>query len=305
MSREASRYTANIHLQTVNDSHALAIGRVPAGSRVLDLGVADGSVAAVLTRMGCRVWGVDLDEAAAQEARMFCEKVVVGDLNRLSLVEAFDGTEFDVVLMLDVLEHLADPVPVLRGVTEVLARGGWGVISLPNVAHISARLEHLAGRFVYRDAGLLDRTHLRFFDRDGVDELLVDAGWSAIEVARVTRPLGSTEIQIDSPDPDLVRRIESEPDALTYQFVVMAAPSGSPLHEEPPLLPAAVAQAVVLDREAQIVGLRNELERLSMQVVPDLVAQLAEMRAESEARLRELTGTLAVIDGELGRLERR
>jgi hypothetical protein len=50
-----SRYTAKINLAEPSDTHALAIGRTPAGSRVLDLGVADGSVAAVLKDMGCRV----------------------------------------------------------------------------------------------------------------------------------------------------------------------------------------------------------------------------------------------------------
>jgi predicted RNA methylase len=68
MSSSPSRYTAHMDLRDVNDAHILAVGRVPAGSRVLDLGVADGSVAGVLKAMGCRVWGVELDAVAAEEA---------------------------------------------------------------------------------------------------------------------------------------------------------------------------------------------------------------------------------------------
>ena len=60
MTPPASRYTADIHFRGVNDAHVLALGRVPANCRVLDLGLADGSVAAVLKDLGCQVWGVEM-----------------------------------------------------------------------------------------------------------------------------------------------------------------------------------------------------------------------------------------------------
>jgi 2-polyprenyl-3-methyl-5-hydroxy-6-metoxy-1,4-benzoquinol methylase len=144
------------------------VGRVPANSSVLNLGVADGSVASVLRAMGCHVWGVEIDPVAAACAKRICEDVAVEDLNQLDFASRFEGRRFDVVLMLDVLEHLPDPAAVLRHVGSVLAEGGWAVISLPNVAHVSVRLSLLEGRFSYNDMGLLDRTHLGFFDRAGV-----------------------------------------------------------------------------------------------------------------------------------------
>ncbi len=188
MSPAASRYTADLNLRGVNDAHILAIGRVPANSRVLDLGVADGSVATLLKDMGCRVWGVELDPVAAEAARVVCEEVVVSDLNTLDLAQRFQGQQFDVVLMLDVLEHLSDPVAVLGRLKPVLAEGGWGVISLPNVAHLSLRLSLLQGNFTYTDVGLLDRTHLRFFDRAGVDDLLEQAGWGMFDIRTCDSP---------------------------------------------------------------------------------------------------------------------
>lgn len=267
----SSRYTADVDLSQPNDSHVLAIGRVPARSDVLDLGAADGSVASVLRRMDCKIWGVDLDDAAAEEASAWCESVVVADLNTLDLSGSFDGRKFDVVLMLDVLEHLIDPVDVLRRVSDVLRPTGWAVISLPNVAHISVRLALLGGQFTYTDLGLLDKTHLRFFDANGVHELLQDAGWRAFDVARVTRRLGTTEIEIEDADPRLVKELERDPDAVTYQFVVAAAPEGSQVLHEPPLLPAAVAQNAFLNlnpdggrviRGATVAEVWNELQRI-------------------------------------------
>jgi len=175
MSPGGSRYTAEPNLRYANDSHVLAIGRVPANSRVLDLGVADGSVAAILNDMGCQVWGVELDPEAAEAARSVCQEVVVADLNTLELAEHFGEQQFDVVLMLDILEHLSDPATVLGRVKPVVAEGGWGIVSLPNVAHLSVRLALLNGRFSYTEMGLLDRTHLRFFTRASIEELFDSA----------------------------------------------------------------------------------------------------------------------------------
>lgn len=284
-----SRYTADVDLSNPNDPHVLAVGRVPARSEVLDLGAADGSMAAVLRRMGCKVWGVELDDESARQARHHCEEVVVGDLNTLQLSDAFKGRQFDVVLMLDVLEHLVDPVGVLRGAVSVLKPSGWAVISLPNVTHISVRLALLGGRFTYTDVGLLDRTHLRFFDSDGVMELLEQAGWESMESVRVTRRLGTTEIDVDV-DPRVFGDLEHDPNALTYQFLLMAAPKGSKVLDDPPLLPAAVAQRVLLE-------LNPDGERtITSPLVSQVWDQLQRIRDGSLARrghLKNLVSTLS------------
>ena len=267
-----SRYAAKIELDRINDPHVLAVGRVPANSSVLDLGLADGSVAAVLKAMGCRSWGVEIDPSAAESARRVCEEVAVEDLNHLDLGALFEGRRFDVVLMLDVLEHLPDPAAVLRGVGSVLASGGWGVISLPNVAHVSVRLSLLSGRFAYSDVGLLDRTHLRFFDRAGVDQLLHEAGWGMLELVRVTQTLANSEIKVEGADPDLVRELESDIEGLTYQFVVCVAPLGSAAFENPPVLPAAIAQAGYR-------RLEGELRNLYSREIPRLETEIAVLQA--------------------------
>lgn len=307
MTASASRYTAQIDLSDFNDSHALAIARVPANSRVLDLGAADGSVAAVLTNMGCQVWGVEKDPVAAKAAKEVCEEVVVADLNDLEFTDIFEKNQFDVVLMLDILEHLMNPDEVLARVASVLADGGWGILSIPNVTHVSLRLSLLQGRFRYTDTGLLDRTHLRFYDREGLDALLADAGWAMFDIARVTRPLGSTEIQVEDPDPEIVRRIGSDREALTYQFVISAAPCGSTVLELPPMLPAAVAQRELVEARSQIellncqlVEARSQIDLLQHELsaahqIRDLYTELERVHVSSLDRrnqLRELLGAV-------------
>ena len=285
----ASRYTAEPNLRYANDSHVMAIGRVPAKSRVLDLGVADGSVAAVLKGMGCEVWGVELEREAAEAARAVCDEVVVADLNTFEFAEQLEGQRFDVVLMLDILEHLSDPAAVLGRAKAVVADGGWGIISLPNVAHASVRLALLKGRFRYTEMGLLDRTHLRFFDRAGVDDLLEQAGWGMFDMVRVTRRLGTTEIPVDDVDPVLAADLESDIEGTTYKFVVGAAPLGSPVLEHPPVLPAAVAQGVLLEQE-------EELRQLRLAHIPDLAEQLTAVRGGALERRGQLQGLLDALE---------
>src|SRR5918992_1179237 len=106
------------------------------------------------------------------------------DIEELVLEEVFPDQRFDVVVYGDVLEHLVDPEAVLLRTARILAPGGYVVASIPNVAHGSVRLSLMAGQFRYTDTGLLDRTHLRFFDEAGVEELFEGAGYAIREWRR-------------------------------------------------------------------------------------------------------------------------
>jgi hypothetical protein len=110
--------------------------------------------------------------------------------------------------------------------TSLLAPGGSIVISVPNVTHGALRLELLRGRFTYRRSGLLDRGHLRFFDAAALQDLVRQAGLRAETTLRVIKRLDQTEFEIDlnSIPPELRDQLESDPDALTYQFFVVARP---------------------------------------------------------------------------------
>jgi 2-polyprenyl-3-methyl-5-hydroxy-6-metoxy-1,4-benzoquinol methylase len=96
------------------------------------------------------------------------------------------------VLLADVLEHTRNPMSVLKKVGDWLAENGIIILSVPNVAHLSVRLSLLAGRFDYMERGILDKTHLKFFTRNSIDNLLKEIGYSIIE--RDITPLPLLEI---------------------------------------------------------------------------------------------------------------
>lgn len=210
-------------------SHAMLVEMVGANKRVLDVGCDTGYLGEALVAMGNRASGFEINEVTAAEARTKLERVEVGDLENIDLVEIFGPGSFDVVVFGDVLEHLRQPLPVLRQARHLLADGGSVLISTPNIAHGDIRLALLKGRFNYTKTGILDETHTRFFTRDSLVEFLHDAGFVMTELRRTKADIFSTETELrpEDFDPALIDELRRDPEATTYQFVVRAVPDDS------------------------------------------------------------------------------
>jgi len=156
---------------------------VPEGARVLDVGCGTGSVSLhLIANRRARIVGVEPDEQRAARARERGLDVRC-DILTPRLIEEMG--RFDVVMFADVLEHLADPVSLLELAKTALAPGGRIVASVPNVAHWSVRSDLIRGRFTYREWGIMDATHLRWFTDATLRGLFETAGMP-IELRRVT-----------------------------------------------------------------------------------------------------------------------
>lgn len=210
---------------------------VPPGATVLELGPASGYFTRHLGQeLGCVVDAIERDPAMADKVRPWCRRLVVGDLETLDLVQALGKNAYRAIIVADVLEHLRDPQRLLVDLRKLLAPEGQVLISVPNVAYVGLVADLAAGEFVYRDEGLLDRTHLRFFTRDSLQALLRDAGlhpwaWSAVEL-----PLNESEFnaRLDTLPAALREALTASPHAFCYQWLVAAAAS------EPATPPAEV-----------------------------------------------------------------
>lgn len=188
MSERQSVYSDHAFLGgSGNDSWSILFSLIPPGSRVLDVGCSTGHFGAALQDLkNCSVVGVDVTEADILEARRLLSDARLLDVSVDGALESL-GT-FDVVVFADVIEHLVDPRGVLRRVHEVLSTDGIVAFSIPNMGHLSVRLDLLEGRFPYRERGLLDRTHLHFYDRSEVQGVFADAGFQILrEVPVVSR----------------------------------------------------------------------------------------------------------------------
>lgn len=146
----------------------------PQCGRVLEIGCGSGATLDWLRhhKGASYTVGVEIFETAAQRAKICVDEVYCLDYEHGEL--PLNSGEFDVILCLDVLEHMINPWQVLaRLVTKHLAAGGTLIVSLPNIRYFGVVLPLLLfGKWDYKEEGVLDRTHLRFFTRRTAVQLL-------------------------------------------------------------------------------------------------------------------------------------
>lgn len=147
-------------------------------SAALDIGCAAGVLGAELQHSGivAACDGIELNSEAAQLAESRLRRVWNGSLE--SLVEQIPWLHYDLLILADVLEHLADPWAVLRLLRARSVPDCRLLLSVPNVRHYKVSLPLLfRGEFRYEDSGIMDRTHLHFFTRGSLEETVRDCGW--------------------------------------------------------------------------------------------------------------------------------
>jgi 2-polyprenyl-3-methyl-5-hydroxy-6-metoxy-1,4-benzoquinol methylase len=148
---------------------------------VLDVGCGAGGVGRAIRNRATRLVGIEMDDRAAQIARGAYDEVLIGDVNaRLVDLEP----PFDTILAYDVLEHLADPASVLRGLLALAAPGALLHVSVPNARHFTlVRDLVVRGTFGYTAWGHRDSTHVHWLTRRDLVALLEAAGWSVERTA--------------------------------------------------------------------------------------------------------------------------
>jgi len=199
--------------------------------RVLDVGCGPGYLAEHLaTRMECSVVGVEQDATLAAVARRTCAVVHERDLERDGL-RGIPG-KYSAIFFGDVIEHVRNAGQLLTQAAELLEPGGRVIVSTPNFVHVKNRIRVLFGSFEYRDAGLLDRTHVHFYTRKTLFQLLAQCGYGVTRVDYTTGvlDLGSAAHRL------LYQCARMHPNLFAYQFIVAASPLqlASPLPEPQP-----------------------------------------------------------------------
>lgn len=159
-------------------TRADVIDMIPAAvDRALDIGCGAGNTLALLKRHGLVRWtmGMELHQGAARAAAARLDRVQTGNCETDAIDLAPESV--DLILCMDVLEHLVDPWAMMRRLHPLLRPGGVLVANIPNVRHIKVVWDlAVRGRWRYADDGILDRTHLRFFTRDGARALVECSG---------------------------------------------------------------------------------------------------------------------------------
>jgi len=139
---------------------------IPDGvTSMLEVGTGTGATSSYIKKNWniARCVGIELFPDAAAIARQNLDLVIEGNLEEMRF-DTLEDAPFDLILALDVLEHLKDPWTVVDRLKDILKPGGIMIASIPNVSHFSCAIPFIfKGSWELQDDGILDRTHLRFF----------------------------------------------------------------------------------------------------------------------------------------------
>lgn len=164
-------------------AHLEAFELIGRNKKVLDVGCSTGNLAKIICEeLGCIVDGVEINPETAKLAAQVVRRIYTGSIEDISIQEQIFASHeiYDILLFMDVLEHLKDPLSVLINTKRLLADDGYIVASVPNIANWRIRFSLLFGKFEYQESGLLDKGHLRFFTLKTLRNLFSEAGYEIV-----------------------------------------------------------------------------------------------------------------------------
>lgn len=168
-----------------------------ADKRVLDVGCGSGILGSQIKKLfNSYVAGIEFSPLAAEEARKNLDTVIEGDIFKISLPQ--EEGSFDLIIFADVLEHLTDPAAALNRLSAYLNPNGRIIVSLPNVRHITVVLPLLfKGEWEYKDRGIMDKTHFRFFTKSSSIALLKECNFEITGITANLRHIKRIAVMLD------------------------------------------------------------------------------------------------------------
>ncbi len=151
----------------------LWLDQYPAGTIILDVGTASGSIGRLCQGKDFQIYGIEPHTEWARLASPYYQEIFKATLDETP-DQFLRG--YQVIVCADVLEHMPDPDRALARLVDLQSNGTDLIISVPNIANLWVRLNLLFGNFTYTDRGILDRTHLRFFTQKTFVDLLRKSG---------------------------------------------------------------------------------------------------------------------------------
>jgi 2-polyprenyl-3-methyl-5-hydroxy-6-metoxy-1,4-benzoquinol methylase len=176
--KKSTDYFSFIRLDLIN-----LIDKNSKNLKVLEIGAAYGETLYYLkqNKIASEVVGVDLfEDVKNKQNYKNLDKFIFGNIEEIELNEY--ENYFDLILLPDVLEHLVEPKKVLDKLKKHLTQEGKIILSMPNIRHYSALNKiFIKGDFKYEESGLFDYTHMRFYCRKNIQELLEASGYTILK----------------------------------------------------------------------------------------------------------------------------
>lgn len=220
-----SNYTSNSYVEDSNTPWYKIVKKIKKNSTVLDVGCSAGGLGEVIKdRTNSKVFGVEIDEGDAKKAAKVLDGIYTTNLELEEIPETLAQKKFDYIIFCDVIEHFAWPSETLRKIKKILKPDGKIIFSIPNMSHMSVRLMLLEGNFTYGETGLLDKTHLHFYDRHEIEKVFHQAGFKIDDLDWVSRDMPKEILEQKLKKQGLTPssqflEIRNNVDAAAYQYV--------------------------------------------------------------------------------------
>ena len=255
-----SKYSINkIKLDDPNNIHTKIFNQVKKSSIVLDCGCSSGYLGkALIQSKNCKLYGIEINYNDAITARQIYKKVWIDNLNTFDFNKI--KKKFDVILLADVIEHLLDPKAFLKNVQSVLNKKGYIIASLPNIAHLSARLKLINGNFDYEKLGIFDNTHLHFYTQKTAVQLFKETNLCITYLEGSITYIPKETIEKFLLSAGLISKDLSKivnPDSLIYQFVIKAKPG----YKESKKTKTDPKRKLIINPFNEISGIDNQIKR--------------------------------------------
>lgn len=159
-------------------------------NKVLDIGCSTGTLGEEIKHRNsnAEIMGIELNEKMAAIAKGKLDRVILGDIEKIDFTEHFIPNYFDCIILADILEHLKNPWDVLKRAKNYLNNEGIIITSIPNVRHYTTIINLVfSGYWPYRERGIHDKTHLRFFTLKNIKTMFNNADMNIISIKRTYR----------------------------------------------------------------------------------------------------------------------
>lgn len=206
-----------------DNSASLILRSVKANTTVLEFGPGNGYMTQYLKeQLNCNVHIVEMNEEDIDQAIHYSASALVGpDKGNIENYHWKNIEKCDHIIFADVLEHLYYPERVLKEAVSLLKDDGSILISIPNISHNSIIIDLINGKFEYRELGLLDNTHIRFFTRASLQKMVDNVGLFISKETNTFCKVEDTEFKnyYDNVDDEIASILSNRPDGILYQFI--------------------------------------------------------------------------------------
>lgn len=226
-----SKYNFKLDL-SLETSTGLILSKIKPNSIVLEFGSAEGRMTSYMrNELKCKVYIVEYNKDAFVNAISFAEDGICEDIMLFGWHQKFKDIRFDYILFADVLEHLYNPVLVLKKAKELLSEKGEIILSIPNITHNDIIKKMLKNRFDYTSVGLLDDTHIHFWGKDNIIEFVQECNLELLSIEASYCKTGYSEQAnnfFEYFPPYIINYLKCRDYGEVYQFIVsMKSNNGS------------------------------------------------------------------------------